>query len=73
MNGTTNYILTRMFEQGASFDDALKEAQEKGYAEKDPTADVEGFDALRKICILASAFSRSNFVLLVTISFWNLI
>ena len=54
LNGTTNYILTRMIRGGLSFDDALKEAQEKGYAEADPTADIEGHDACRKICILSS-------------------
>ena len=54
LNGTTNYILTRMIRSGLSFDAALKEAQENGYAEKDPTADVDGHDACRKICILAS-------------------
>ena len=53
LNGTTNYILTRMIRTGAGFADALKEAQEKGYAEADPTADVEGHDTGRKICILA--------------------
>ncbi len=53
LNGTTNYILTRMVRTGASFSDALQEAQAKGYAEADPTADVEGIDAGRKICILA--------------------
>lgn len=53
LNGTTNYILTRMVHTGASFSDALKEAQAKGYAEADPTADVEGIDAGRKTCILA--------------------
>lgn len=53
LNGTTNYILTRMVEGGVSFDEALKEAQAKGYAEADPTADVEGIDAGRKICILS--------------------
>ena len=59
LNGTTNYILTRMIRAGLSFEAALKEAQENGYAEKDPTADVEGHDACRKICILASiAFGR---------------
>ena len=52
-NGTTNYILTRMVRTGAFFADALREAQAKGYAEADPTADVEGIDAGRKICILA--------------------
>ena len=54
LNGTTNYILTRMVQDGASFADALKEAQAKGYAEADPTADVEGIDAGRKICILSN-------------------
>lgn len=54
LNGTTNFILTKMIDDGMAFDEALKLAQEKGYAEKDPTADVEGIDACRKICILAS-------------------
>lgn len=54
LNGTTNYILTRMIRAGLTFDQALKEAQENGYAEKDPTADVDGHDACRKICILAA-------------------
>ncbi len=54
LNGTTNFILTRMFEDGMAFEDALKLAQDLGYAEKDPTADVEGHDACRKICILSS-------------------
>ena len=54
MNGTTNYILTRMLEDGATFDAALAEAQKLGYAEADPTADIEGKDACRKICILAA-------------------
>ncbi len=54
LNGTTNFILTRMFEDGMAFDEALKLAQNLGYAEKDPTADVEGHDACRKICILSS-------------------
>ena len=53
LNGTTNFILTRMFQEGVTFDAALREAQELGYAEQDPTADVEGLDAGRKICILA--------------------
>ena len=53
LNGTTNYILNRMVKGGISFADALKEAQANGYAEKDPTADVEGIDACRKICILS--------------------
>lgn len=54
VNGTTNYILTKMDMQGASYDDVLKEAQELGYAEADPTGDVEGFDAAYKICTLAT-------------------
>lgn len=54
LNGTSNFILTKMITEGMTFSDALKLAQEKGYAEKDPTADVEGLDAMRKICILAS-------------------
>ena len=59
LNGTTNYILTRMVHSGASFAGALAEAQEKGYAEADPTADVDGIDTGRKICILADlAFGR---------------
>ena len=59
LNGTTNFILTKMIEDGMTFDDALKLAQDNGYAEKDPTADVEGHDACRKVCILASlAFGK---------------
>lgn len=54
LNGTTNYILTRMAEEGMDFDVCLKQAQEKGYAERNPEADVEGYDACRKIAILAS-------------------
>lgn len=54
VNGTTNYILTRMSEAGASYSDALSEAQSLGYAERDPTADVEGFDAGAKAAIIAS-------------------
>lgn len=59
LNGTTNFILTRMIEDQMSFEDALHLAQENGYAEKDPAADIEGIDACRKICILASlAFGK---------------
>ena len=59
LNGTTNYILTRMIKAGLSFEAALKGAQANGYAEQDPTADIEGHDACRKICILSSlAFGR---------------
>ena len=54
LNGTTNYMLTKMAEEGADFDDVLKDAQAKGYAEKDPTADIEGHDPCRKIAILTS-------------------
>ncbi|MCQ2386301.1 MAG: homoserine dehydrogenase [Clostridia bacterium] len=54
LNGTTNYILTRMFASGASFAEALAEAKAKGYAEADPSADVEGTDACRKIAILTA-------------------
>ena len=54
LNGTTNYILTRMVEDGISFEEALVEAQEKGYAERDPSADVDGHDAARKIVILSA-------------------
>ncbi|MGH9265006.1 MAG: homoserine dehydrogenase [Acidimicrobiales bacterium] len=54
VNGTTNFILTRMAESGQSFDEALAEAQELGYAERDPTADVEGHDAAAKAAIIAS-------------------
>ena len=59
LNGTTNYILTQMIRAGKTFEEALAEAQEKGYAERNPAADVEGTDACRKICILAAlAFGR---------------
>lgn len=59
LNGTTNFILTKMFRDGMGFDEALKIAQELGYAERNPAADVEGVDACRKICILASlSFGR---------------
>ncbi len=54
MNGTTNYMLTKMTQDGCEFEEVLKEAQDKGYAEKDPAADVEGYDACRKIAILTS-------------------
>jgi len=54
LNGTTNYILSEMTKKGTEFEDALKDAQQKGYAEADPTADIEGHDACRKICILSS-------------------
>ena len=54
LNGTTNYILTQMLENGTAYEDALKDAQKKGYAEANPAADVEGLDAARKIVILAA-------------------
>jgi len=54
LNGTTNYILTKIEKEGADFDSVLKEAQKLGYAEADPSADIEGYDACRKIAILSS-------------------
>ena len=60
LNGTTNYILTKMDVQGASYEDVLKEAQELGYAEADPTGDVEGFDAAYKITTLATLAFRKR-------------
>lgn len=60
LNGTTNYILSEMTEKGSDFDSVLKEAQDKGYAERNPEADVEGHDACRKIAILSSlAFGKT--------------
>ena len=60
LNGTTNYILTQMDEEGTTFETALKQAQDKGYAERHPDADVEGYDACRKIAILSSlAFGKT--------------
>ena len=56
LNGTTNFILTKMIEDGMAFQDALKLAQDNGYAEHDPSADILGHDAARKICILAQKF-----------------
>lgn len=57
LNGTTNYMLTKMFHEGAEYEEVLKEAQAKGYAERNPEADVEGYDACRKIAILSSLIS----------------
>ncbi|MDY5845362.1 MAG: homoserine dehydrogenase [Bariatricus sp.] len=57
LNGTTNYMMTKMFYEGADYETVLKEAQANGYAEADPTADVEGYDACRKIAILSSIIS----------------
>ena len=62
VNGTTNYILTRMTEEGVAYADALTEAQSLGYAERDPTADVEGFDAAAKAAIIASIAFGSRVV-----------
>jgi len=53
LNGTTNYILTKMYNEGIAYQEALKEAQEKGFAESDPTLDVEGWDAKYKLCIIS--------------------
>ena len=61
LNGTTNYILTKMFSFGESFENALKEAQENGYAERNPDADILGFDACRKIAILC-AIATGNLI-----------
>ncbi|WP_139990967.1 MULTISPECIES: homoserine dehydrogenase [Paenibacillus] len=63
VNGTTNFILTKMSQEGASYLDVLKEAQELGYAESDPTSDVEGLDAARKMTILATIGFRANVAL----------
>ena len=60
LNGTTNYILTKMEKEGSDFDTVLKEAQDKGYAERNPEADVEGYDACRKIAILSSLIYGKN-------------
>lgn len=60
LNGTTNYILTKMTQDAWSYDKALKDAQEKGYAEKDPTNDVEGLDARRKIALLSRIAYKQN-------------
>ncbi len=60
VNGTTNYILSKMSQEGASYEDVLKEAQQLGYAEVDPTSDVEGLDAARKMAILATLGFRTN-------------
>ena len=60
LNGTTNYILTKMIQEGSDFDDVLKQAQALGYAERNPEADVEGYDAGRKVAIMASIAFNSN-------------
>ncbi|UHA74346.1 homoserine dehydrogenase [Paenibacillus sp. 481] len=63
VNGTTNYILTKMSQEGAAYDEVLKEAQALGYAEADPTSDVEGLDAARKMAILATLGFHANIAL----------
>ena len=63
VNGTTNYILTKMYEEGRAFEDVLKEAQSLGYAETDPTADIEGHDAAAKAALLASLAFHSTVVI----------
>ena len=63
VNGTTNYMLTRMAEDGLDYATALAEAQAKGFAEADPTADVDGLDAAAKIAILASIAFNSRVVM----------
>ncbi len=60
LNGTTNYMMSKMYRESADYDEVLKEAQARGYAEFDPTADVEGHDACRKIAILSSIISGKN-------------
>jgi len=60
LNGTTNFVLTQMVKFGTSYEDSVKEAQRLGYAEQDPTADIEGYDAVRKICILANLCFGKN-------------
>ena len=74
LNGTTNYILTKMSKEGSSYETALKEAQDLGYAERNPEADVEGYDACRKIAILTSlAFgSTANFEEITTEGITNI-
>lgn len=61
LNGTTNYILTKMFADGQSFETALKGAQDNGYAERDPSADIEGHDAARKIAIIMSLITKKAY------------
>ena len=60
INGTTNYMMTKMASEGCDFDTVLKEAQDNGYAEADPTADIEGYDATRKIAILTSLVAQAQ-------------
>lgn len=62
LNGTTNYILTEMFKNGQTFEKALLAAQQNGYAERDPSADVDGHDTCKKICILSSVISGKSVV-----------
>ena len=63
LNGTTNYMMTRMFYEGANYEEVLREAQKNGFAEADPTADIEGIDAGRKVAILASVAFNSRVTL----------
>ena len=67
VNGTTNYILTKMCEEGMDFQEALAKATELGYAEADPTADIEGYDAGRKVAIMASIAFHSRVVFRMSI------
>ena len=60
LNGTTNYILTKMSEENIDYEDALKEAQEKGFAETDPSKDIDGFDSLNKIFILSAVAFKAK-------------
>lgn len=60
LNGTTNYVLSRMYDEGAGYGEALMQAQQKGYAEQNPEADVRGYDACRKIAILTSVISGKS-------------
>ncbi|MCZ2971447.1 homoserine dehydrogenase, partial [Acinetobacter baumannii] len=60
VNGTTNFILTKMSDEGRAYNDVLKEAQQLGFAEADPTSDVEGLDAARKMTILATLGFSTN-------------
>lgn len=60
LNGTTNYILSKMEKEGAGYEETLKKAQELGYAERNPEADVEGHDACRKVAILSSLMTGKN-------------
>ncbi len=67
LNGTTNYMMTKMFYEGADYDEVLREAQANGYAERNPEADVEGRDACRKIAILSSLYLEDRWILRISI------